>query len=61
MVEILNKEDKAAIDSALKVATALDKEINKAKLAGIDMSAQEADLKASRERLLSIKRVYFPS
>jgi len=61
MPEILGKEDKKKIDTALKAIADVKKEVVRAKSAGIDVSEQEASLKETEDKLLSIKRVYFPS
>ena len=60
MANPLTKEDKAKITQALTAIDEVKKEINKAKLANIDVSAQEDRLKEIETRLLGVKRVYFP-
>ena len=57
---ILGEEHLASINDALAKAKTAESEIKLAKLAGIDVSAQEAELKASLDKLHSIKQVYFP-
>jgi len=61
MTNPLTKEDKTKITQALAAIDEVKKEINKAKLANIDVSAQEDRLKEIETRLLGVKRVYFPS
>ena len=61
MANPLTKEDKTKITQALTAIDDVKKEITRAKLAGIDVSAQEERLKEIETRLLGIKRVYFPS
>lgn len=61
MASPLTKDDKAKIDSALKAIADTKKDIEKAKLAGIDVSSQEAALKSTEAQLQSIRRVYFPA
>jgi len=61
MVNPLTKEDKVKINQALAAIDDAKKEITRAKLAGIDVSAQEERLKDTETKLLGIKRVYFPS
>jgi len=60
MAEIFTKEDKVRINKALASIADVKKDINKAKLAGIDVSEQETHLAETEKRLLGIKRVYFP-
>ena len=59
MAIVLTKEDKTKIDKALGAIAEAKKDIGKAKLAGIDVSAQEEQLKTTEQQLLNIKRVYF--
>ena len=61
MANPLTKEDKTKINQALTAIDEVKKEINRAKLANIDVSAQEDRLKEIETRLLGVKRVYFPS
>jgi hypothetical protein len=53
-------EDKRKVDSALKAITDVKADINRAKLAGIDVSDPEKRLAATEAQLQAIKRVYFP-
>lgn len=60
-MEVLTKEDKAAIEDALKKAKMLREELAKAKRAGIDVTALEAQLNDAEAQLRNIHRVYFPT
>ncbi len=60
MADIFTTADKERVNKALLSIVDVKKELNKAKLAGIDVAAQEAQLLASEQSLLAIKRVYFP-
>ena len=60
MVDIFTKEDKTRINAALASIAEVKKEITKAKLAGIDVAAQEKELSEAESKLLGIKKVYFP-
>ena len=60
MANPLTKDDKSKISQALVAIEEAKKDINKAKLANVDVSAQEDRLKEIETRLLGIKRVYFP-
>ncbi len=60
MTDILTASDKTKITGALKAIAETKKDITKAKLAGIDVSAQETQLIATEQQLLKIKQVYFP-
>lgn len=55
----LTKEDKVKITQALTAIADVKKDINKAKLAGIDVSSQEKRLTDIEAKLLSVKRTYF--
>jgi predicted RNA-binding protein with EMAP domain len=57
-MEILTEEDKRAILEAERMAEALRAEIQKAKRAGIDTTALEAELQELTLRIQNIKRVY---
>jgi len=56
---IFDSEDKAKINAALKAISEVKADINKAKLAGIDVSEAEKRLTATEASLSAIKRVYF--
>ena len=60
MANPLTKEDKVKITQALAAIAEVKKDITKAKLANIDVSAQEERLKDIETKLLAVKRVYFP-
>lgn len=60
MAVIFTAEDKTKITGALKAISEVKTDINKAKLAGIDVSEVEKRLVATEASLMSIKRVYFP-
>ena len=57
-MEVLTPEDKKAILKALEDAVELRKELAKAKRAGIDVSALEAELQEAVARLTNLKNVY---
>jgi len=59
MANIFTKEDKDRVNAALASMAEVKKEINKAKLANIDMSEPEKALLETEQKLLAIKRVYF--
>jgi hypothetical protein len=59
MAFIFDAEDKAKINTALKAIGEVKTDINKAKLAGIDVSEAEKRLAATEASLSAIKRVYF--
>ena len=61
MANPLTKEHKVKITEALKAIAEVKKDIAKAKLAGIDVDAQEKRLLATETRLRNIKQVYFPT
>jgi hypothetical protein len=60
MVAPLTAEDKKSIDKALSMIADAEKEIARAKVAKIDVSAHEAEMARLKDRLLSIKQAYFP-
>ncbi len=60
MPVVFTAEDKTRINAALKAITEVKADINKAKLAGIDVSEPEKRLTATEASLLAIKRVYLP-
>jgi hypothetical protein len=60
MANPFTAEDKRKVDSALKAITDVKADINRAKLAGIDVSDPEKRLAATEAQLQAIKRVYFP-
>ncbi len=57
----LTLEDKRAIDKALELIAGTEKEIVRAKMAGIDVSAQEKDLVSYKANLVAIRQAYFPA
>lgn len=57
----LTAEHKKQIDAGIEAANIGFKAINMAKMAGIDVSQQEAELTAKHKQLLQIKSVYFPN
>jgi len=57
----LTAEDKKKLDTALAVIADAEKDIVKARLAGIDISEQEARLKDLKTRLSQIRSAYFPA
>jgi hypothetical protein len=59
MASPFTAEDKAKINAALKAISDVKTDINRAKLAGIDVSEPEKRLTATEAQLQSIKRVYF--
>lgn len=61
MVGPLTLEDKRAIDKALELIANTEKEIFRAKLAKLDVAAQEAQLSQYKEKLLAIRQAYFPA
>lgn len=56
----LTEEHLASINEALKQATEGERQIKLAKMAGIDVSSQETELKSAVDQLHRIKQVYFP-
>jgi hypothetical protein len=56
----LTEEHLASINQALEAADRANAQIKLAKMAGIDVSAQESQLKTSVDSLTRIKQVYFP-
>ena len=61
MVGPLTLEDKRAIDKALELIAGTEKEIIRAKLAGLDVSAQETQLASYKTKLSAIRQAYFPA
>ena len=61
MANPFTAEDKAKLNAALKAITEVKKDINKAKLAGIDVSEAEKSLVDTESKMLALKRVYFTS
>ncbi|RLI86443.1 MAG: hypothetical protein DRP01_04215 [Archaeoglobales archaeon] len=57
-MEILTEADKKAILEAAKDLEALEKEIARAKRAGIDVAAEEERLKALKAQIEGLRRVY---
>jgi len=57
----LTLEDKRAIDKALELIAGTEKEIIRAKLAGLDVSAQESQLASYKAKLSAIRQAYFPA
>jgi len=48
------------IRNALDVITIAQQQVELAKRAGVDVSAQETQLKDAQDKLLRLKNVYFP-
>ena len=61
MANPFTAEDKSKLNAALKAIAEVKKDINKAKLAGIDVSDSEKSLVDTEAKMLAIKRVYFTS
>lgn len=57
---IINDNHLPQINDALAKVQLAQNEINLAKQAGIDVSAQQAQLTDSNNKLLALKRTYFP-
>ena len=57
-MDILTEADKKAILEAAKDLEALEKEIAKAKRAGIDVSAEEERVKSLKAQIEGLRRVY---
>ena len=57
----LNDTHLAQIQNALKTISVIESQILMAKQAKIDVSAQEAQLAASKEKLQLLRQVYFPN
>lgn len=60
MTHPLTDEDEKQIDAAIKAIKATEDVIKRARQAGIDVDAQEAQIKESEERLKGIKAAFFP-
>jgi hypothetical protein len=60
MADILNTEHLDQIKAGIAAANEALAQIAKARMAGIDMSAQEQTLKDNLDKLQRIKQVYFP-
>ena len=60
MAHPLTDEDSQQIDDALKAIKATEDVIKRARAAGIDVDAQESQIKESEERLKGIKAAFFP-
>lgn len=58
---ILNDEDRATIDEALAVIEETEEDVNRAKLAGIDVADIEKRRSAAKNKLMAIKRAFFPN
>lgn len=61
MAHPLVKEDLDNINAFLKGIKDTREIINRAKLAGMDMSSQEAELETAETRLKGFKQGFFPS
>jgi hypothetical protein len=61
MAAPLVKEDLDNINEALKAVKDTRQVIERAKLAGLDVEAQETTLNDSEKRLLATKQAFFPS
>jgi len=57
----LNDTHLDSILAGLKWLDLLEPELKKAQAAGVDVSQKIADAAAARQRLLSLKNVYFPN
>lgn len=57
--QILNEQDKARIEEALKNIETAKEEIKRAKAAGIDVTEEEQKLLDAEKRLKAIYKVYF--
>jgi len=57
-VQILTKEDLELLQQALNDAKVLRKELERAKLAGIDVSDIERELNEAEARIANLQRVY---
>lgn len=60
MAHPLTDEDGKQIDEALKAIKATEDVIRRAKLAGLDVDSQQAQLKESEDKLKGIKAAFFP-
>lgn len=60
MAHPLTDEDEQQINNALKAIKATEDVIKRARLAGLDVDAQEVQIKDSEERLKGIKAAFFP-
>jgi len=60
MAEVLTEEDFQSIQVALEALTAQDENLERAKQAGIDIGEMEGQIKEQRDKLLKIKRSFFP-
>jgi hypothetical protein len=58
--EILTEEHYQVIKNSLDIISQTEKEITLAKMAGIDVSAQEKQMADNKAALLKIKNVYYP-
>lgn len=61
MAAPLTAEDKRAIEQHLKDLKTAKEMIGRAKQAGLDMSAEEAELARIESQLTGIKRSFFPT
>ena len=61
MAAPLTKDDLDNINSALRGTKAIREVIARAKLAGIDVSAQEDQVNQAESRLQAIKQGFFPN
>lgn len=59
--KLLDDDDKKTIDSLLEAAPELEAELNRAKLAGLDVSEIEDRFKASTTKIRGIKTAFFPN
>lgn len=57
----LTAEDKVKLDEAARQLQEAQEQINRAKLAGIDVTDQEAQVKALTESVTRIRQAYFPT
>ncbi|HKV95867.1 MAG TPA: hypothetical protein VJR90_00030 [Gammaproteobacteria bacterium] len=60
MADILNAQHLDQIKAGIAAANEGLRQVQKAKMAGLDMGAQEAQLQKNLDTLLQLKQVYFP-
>ena len=58
MIEF-TQEEKDAVDTALQVIESVQEDIQRGKMAGFDLTRQEADLSTKKDQLIKIKQAFF--
>lgn len=61
MVTELSNQDKDVVETSLRALGDTQKMINRAKVAGLDMTMQQARLDEAMKKLSALKQAYWPT